>query len=412
MSGNDSVSTMKLILEQNQSGGDLDNIPTVTPGDLVMDSIQPNLSAMMESEAMDWKPGLEGIIIPVISSLIVFFGCIGNIIVIIVVIRNRDHFRNTTNLFILNLSIADLLFLVFCVPFHAIIYTIPWPFGTFMCKFVHLVQYSSMVASILTLVAMAADRYLALAFSLETKHLRTPLIAFITSCVIWLVALAIALPQPIVYNVHLVDLFGPSCYDDWSMVGHRKIYFLVLFILGYVLPSLTILLLSILIIRQLWLTKQPEGPRMKESINRKRKVTRLIIVVVIVFCLSWLPNHVIWIWTNFYPDSINKTYTFFYIRLFAHALSYGNSAVNPIIYAFLSANFRRGFQRAILCRNVQPRPVQRFTFTKSSQSHQSHPNQTLQPLGNGNGHHYYNLYANISNFEEGHKSSSYSDTCV
>lgn len=383
---------------------------SVVVGDVVEDYSNLNTSDYVEEQEFeDSQAGMERILVPVIFSIVILFGFIGNIIVIIVVIKNKDHFRNTTNLFILNLSIADLLFLLFCVPFHAVIYTTTtgnWPFGGFMCKFVHLVQFSSMVASILTLVAMSADRYMAVTYALETKHLRTPKVAFVMSCIIWLIALAVATPTPMAYSErYYPQLKNFYCSDYWGEGHLKEVYFLMLFVLGYLTPLITIFILSMLIIRQLWLMKQPEGPRMKESINKKRKVTRLIIVVVLVFCLCWLPAHISWLWAVFF---INKTvksisYQFLYFKIMAHVLSYSNSAVNPVIYAFLSANFRRGFQRAVLGRNVHPPPVQRFTFTKSSSVQQAN--------NHGNGyHHNNNRYC--SKAVEAQHSSSYSDTCV
>ena len=91
-------------------------------------------------------------------SLIVIIGLVGNSLVIGVVLM-RKHMRNTTNILIINLAVADLLFIVFCVPFTAISYSLPsWPFGTVVCK---LYQYSlnvSAYASVYTLVLMSMDR--------------------------------------------------------------------------------------------------------------------------------------------------------------------------------------------------------------------------------------------------------------
>lgn len=74
------------------------------------------------------------IVIPVIFGVIAVLGFVGNLSVIIVVAANRNM-RNTTNILIIGLAAADLVFIVVCVPFTAVIYVIPvWPFGLVWCK--------------------------------------------------------------------------------------------------------------------------------------------------------------------------------------------------------------------------------------------------------------------------------------
>jgi galanin receptor 2 len=78
-----------------------------------------------------------------------------------------------------------------------------------------------MVASIFTLVAMSADRYLAVSFPLETKHLRTPRAALATALVIWMVAVCVASPWIPVYTVKVYNetwWLQPIsvCADDWT----------------------------------------------------------------------------------------------------------------------------------------------------------------------------------------------------
>lgn len=59
---------------------------------------------------------IVSIIVPIFFSLIGITGFIGNLLVIITVLFNQNM-RGSTNLYLLNLSIADLLFVVFCIPF-------------------------------------------------------------------------------------------------------------------------------------------------------------------------------------------------------------------------------------------------------------------------------------------------------
>ena len=70
------------------------------------------------------------IVVPIFFSIIVFVGFVGNLLVVLVVTFNKQM-RNTTNLLIMNLAVADLLFIIFCVPFSATAYAFPhnWPFG-------------------------------------------------------------------------------------------------------------------------------------------------------------------------------------------------------------------------------------------------------------------------------------------
>lgn len=76
--------------------------------------------------------GFEDTVNPMVSwcfGLIGVIGFGGNILVILVVLLN-SQMRSTTNILILNLATADLLFVVFCIPFTAADYVVRiWPFG-------------------------------------------------------------------------------------------------------------------------------------------------------------------------------------------------------------------------------------------------------------------------------------------
>jgi len=74
------------------------------------------------------------IIIPIIFGLIAVLGFVGNLSVIVVVTANKNM-RNTTNILIFSLAVADFVFIIMCVPFTAVIYASPvWPFGLVWCK--------------------------------------------------------------------------------------------------------------------------------------------------------------------------------------------------------------------------------------------------------------------------------------
>lgn len=77
------------------------------------------------------------------------------------------------------------------------------------------------------------------------------------------------------------------------------------------------------------------------------QTAQTVLVVVVVFCLSWLPHHVVHLWAEFGTFPLNQAS--FVLRVAAHCLAYSNSSVNPVIYAFLSENFRKAYKQVFKC---------------------------------------------------------------
>lgn len=63
------------------------------------------------------------------------------------VVTANQQMRSTTNLLIINLAVADILFVIFCVPFTATDYVFTeWPFGDIWCKFVSSIFFIQLTA--------------------------------------------------------------------------------------------------------------------------------------------------------------------------------------------------------------------------------------------------------------------------
>jgi allatostatin A receptor len=90
---------------------------TLTLNKIKVKEMEEITSNVNHTETLD-DDSLEAIVsvvVPILFSLIGVVGFIGNSLVIITVLCNQQM-RNTTNLLILNLSLADLLFVCFCIP--------------------------------------------------------------------------------------------------------------------------------------------------------------------------------------------------------------------------------------------------------------------------------------------------------
>ena len=142
-----------------------------TSGDLDV----TNTTTLAAAAAPIYIPALlTSFIVPVTFGIVGVVGIFGNALVILVVVTNAQM-RSTTNVLILNLAFADLLFIVFCVPFTATDYAMngTWPFGPpvgmLACQAVQYLIYVTSSVSIYTLILMSVDRFLAVVFPVRNS---------------------------------------------------------------------------------------------------------------------------------------------------------------------------------------------------------------------------------------------------
>ncbi|KAF5901279.1 galanin receptor type 1-like, partial [Clarias magur] len=182
--------------------------------------------------------GTDNLVTLLVFGLIFALGVVGNSLVIAVLVRRRaGQRRGTTNIFILNLAVADLSYLLFCVPFQSTVYMLPtWVLGAFICKFVHYFFTVSMLVSVFTLSAMSVDRYVAIVHSRKSSSIRVARHAVLGVLGIW--ALSLAMAAPVAYHQRIVETEDNStfCWEVWSDPKRRKFYVVCTFVFGYLLP--------------------------------------------------------------------------------------------------------------------------------------------------------------------------------
>ncbi|NXP85744.1 NPFF2 protein, partial [Passerina amoena] len=298
------------------------------------------------------------------SYLLIFLLCmVGNGGVCFIVLWSR-HMHTVTNLFILNLAVSDLLVGLFCMPTTLLDNIIAgWPFGSLVCKMNGMVQGISVSASVFTLVAIAMDRFRCIVHPFKPK-LTVPA-AVATIAVIWALAVAIMCPSAALLRLRQEKRFqvllgtGNAtrpvfwCREEWPEPAMRKAYTTVLFANIYLAPLALIVLMYARIGVSLRHAAVPgAGKRGREqrrgAWRRKRKAIHMLVLVTLLFALSWLPLWSLMLLSDYGSLSdVQLQLINVYIYPLAHWLAFSNSSVNPIIYGFCNRSFRRGFQAAL-----------------------------------------------------------------
>lgn len=133
------------------------------------------------------------VLIGLILGFIIFGTIFGNILVLLAVFYN-SHLRNTTNIFIVNLAVADLLLGVTVLPFSATLEILGyWPFERQFCEIWAAMDVLLCTASINTLCVISVDRYIGVTRPLRHSSIISERKASIVLAFVWFLSLLISL---------------------------------------------------------------------------------------------------------------------------------------------------------------------------------------------------------------------------
>lgn len=166
------------------------------------------------------------------------------------------------------------------------------------------------------------------------------------------------MPAPTVINGTLMELPPDAAGNFVSpVVRGQQIFTVYTFILGFAIPLCLILVFYAQVVYKL----RTVGPKSNSAaVNGKSKarkkshakVTRLVLTVITVYIFCWFPYWITQLALIFAaPKNQDDENIVVAVNLLVGCLSYSNSAINPVLYAFLSENFKKSFMKACTCAN-------------------------------------------------------------
>lgn len=326
-------------------------------------------------------------------SIIFILSVVGNGLVILTLVQNQ-RMRTVTNVFLLNLSVSDLLLAVLCMPFTIIPQLMRhFIFGEFMCVTIRYFQAVSVGVSCFTLVTISLERYFAIVEPLRSRRWQTRSHSYKCIMGIWL--LAFVLMIPIAASQEVIQLGNSdryACREIWpkNLKEVEIAYSVSLCAILFVIPLFIMALAYGRIAYRLWvdisqqvndnagdsqykLSKKEEGfgsqstplreghhqknggehvslrhSNLHHCVASRRRVIRMLFVIVMEYFICWTPLYICSTWKIIHYPSIHERVSNLAWSLML-LLAYVSSFVHPVTYCFMNKNFRKGFVSVFKC---------------------------------------------------------------
>ncbi|KAL0280947.1 UNVERIFIED_CONTAM: hypothetical protein PYX00_002092 [Menopon gallinae] len=295
-------------------------------------------------------PMISHYILGVLYFFIMVIGASGNLVFIVMFIR-RKSLRTPSNIFIMNLAVSD-LFLMLKMPIFIYNSFLLGPaMGDFGCSFYGFFGGLTGTASIMTLSAIAFDRYQVIGNPLarKLKHRIYFQILFI-----WLYSAFFAtIPLlDIGLNRYVPEGYLTSCSFDYLSEDYgSRILIVVFFIAAWVVP-VSVIITSYTAIYKIILKTQKKNAfegRHCKKMNARNSEIKAAFVIMAIICLwifAWTPYAVV----ALLGVTGNKKYITPMASMIPALFCKLASCIDPYVYAIANTRFRKEFRVAISTR--------------------------------------------------------------
>lgn len=284
--------------------------------------------------------------------LLIILVAFGNILVLLAVWKFRE-LQTSTNIFVVNLAIADLSVALLILPLHIIIFAIPALKSVFaVCMLRYCGIFVSAGSSALILLFISIDRFIAIEKPYSYPTIMTTRVSGLLCAAVWTATLTYgALP-----------LLG---WNEWSACV--RCTFSIVLPATYVTFIMCLVFIVIGAINaKLFLTANQVSKNIsgqmasvsgerndstyKKMFLKNTKAAKALFLVFGVFSVCVLPFSIFTLWEIHGLDS-NSRKNYDVVRIFTTFMGVANSAMNPVIYHRRMPKFRAAFRKLLNLKN-------------------------------------------------------------
>lgn len=324
---------------------------------------------------------VEMVIGPYVHSIICILGFVGNCLVIITYALYKRT-KSMTDIFLLNVAIADLLFVV-SLPLIVYNELSSWSMGSVACKLLRGSYSVNLYSGMLLLACISTDRYIAIVQARRSFRLRSLAYSRLICAIVWASAFLLSFPTFYFYNwyepSHSADAFmleedeeenetfsSPQYVCEFRFLDRTTAWKTKVAVpstqlaVGFFLPLLVMVFCYTAVIVTLLRAKN----------FQRHKAVRVVMAVVVVFITCHLPYNVALLYDTinmFEYKSCEASDALQVAKTVTQTIAYLHCCLNPVLYAFVGVKFRNHFRRIVQdlwClgkRYITPRRSSRFT---------------------------------------------------
>ncbi|KAJ8258468.1 hypothetical protein COCON_G00174800 [Conger conger] len=291
-------------------------------------------------------------------------GCLGNSVTLYTLFRKKSlqNLQSTVHYHLASLALSDLLILVLCMPielYNFIWVHHPWAFGGAVCKGYYFLRDGCSYATAFNIASLSAERYMAICHPFKAKSIMSRSRTKKLISALW--AASFLLATPMLFMMGLRHVGEESICTTTATTLTAKTVFQVNAILSFAVPMAIITALNGIISRQLLRMFRQAAQDCNLCVargnvaalsvavetNRVRSLrhgVNVLRAVVLAFVVCWLPYHarrLMYCFVTEWTDGLYDFYHYFY--MVTNVLFYVSSAINPVLYNLVSANYRQIF---------------------------------------------------------------------
>ncbi|XP_048721038.2 melatonin-related receptor [Caretta caretta] len=269
---------------------------------------------------------------------------VGNALVILSVLRNKK-LRNAGNLFVVSLSVADLVVAVYPYPLIlSAIFHNGWTLGNMHCQISGFLMGLSVIGSIFNITAIAINRYCYICHGLWYDKLFNLKNTCCCLCLTWILTVVAVVPNFFVGSLR----YDPRIYSCTFAQTVSTSYTITVVVVHFIVP---LSIVSFCYLR-IWILVIQVKQRVRQESRQKLRAADVrnfltMFVVFVLFAVCWGPLNFIGLAVSINPSEVVPKIPE-WLFVLSYFMAYFNSCLNAMIYGLLNQNFRKEYKRILL----------------------------------------------------------------